>query len=369
MQAIDVRAPWAFETAAIETGSAPTLHFGGGLLFATSAQAGTVTIIDPHAWEVLRVVSLGEGSEPDDVSAVSRRRAYVSRRGATHLLRLDPCTGETAEGIDLRPLADADGIPDLGSTVRDGRRLFVQVRRLNGDAPGGFEHPAQIGVIDLATEELVDVDAQTAGVQGIALEGTLPKTRMQVVRSPRRLVVGASGGFFDEGGIELIDLATLDSLGLVVREADAQVGADLGSFVMTKRDRGYLTYSTDLLLSSHLHQFAVDGTVVPEQLHVSVDYFAPALAHDPPSQNLFVPEAGFGAEGVHVFDARTGRQLTEELIRTSGPPSDLVIVEGGSRRAGGCRAPVEEPPTLVPPTGSRSKQLAEAETESSGPPS
>jgi len=59
----------------------------------------------------------------------------------------------------------------------------------------------------------------------------------------------ASGDFFNDGGMEMIDLATIRSLGLIVREDDGVVGADLGAFVLVAPERGYLTFGADLAVS------------------------------------------------------------------------------------------------------------------------
>ena len=95
------------------------------------------------------MVDLGAASAPEDVAVVSPRRVYVTRRDATHLLRVDPTTGETEEVVDLGVLADADRIPDLGTMAIHRGRLFVQVRRTNFDAPELATLPATIAVIDL----------------------------------------------------------------------------------------------------------------------------------------------------------------------------------------------------------------------------
>jgi hypothetical protein len=298
-------------------------------VYATSPLDGTITVVDARCWTVARVHALKPADEPFDIAVVSRRRAYVSARRATHLLRLDLETGTATQAVDLGPLADPDGVPDMGTLALHHRRLFVQLRRLDDEA-GGFAPPAMLAVVDVPSETLVDVDPVAPGLQGIALEGTSPRFRMQVVPRTPWLFVSATGGFFDAGGIEAIDLRTLRSDGLVIREADGNVGADLGAFVMVAPDRGYLTYSTDLLLSSHLHEFTLAGAIGPE-LNVSLDYFVPALAHDRQSGHLFVPEGSAGETGVRVFDAATGTELTPGPTRTSGAPTDLQLVRRAPR--------------------------------------
>jgi hypothetical protein len=178
------------------------------------------------------------------------------------------------------------------------------------------------------------VDPVREGLQAIELAGTFPKMKMQVVEETRRLFVSATGAFFDAGGIEVIDLDDLRSDGLAIREDDDFTGADLGAFVMVDADRGFLAYSTDLLLSSHLHQFSLDGGVDEAELAVALDYFSPAIGYDPSTDSVFFPVGGSIENGLYVFDAATGERLTDRLIPTSGPPTDLIVLAAIPEPAG-----------------------------------
>src|SRR5262245_45836162 len=320
------RSPWSARQTRRVVGSDAVLgRAAHGQLFALSRSAGTVTLFTVRG-AVRRRFDLGAESELEDMVGAGPCSAYITRRNATRLLHLDLCTGATRESVDLSGWADPDGNPDLGSMLIDDGRLFVQVRRYNQDVAGGFVSPAYLAVVDLATEQLVDVDPARPAVQAIELVGTSPKHRMQVVDATRRLFVGATGGFFDDGGIEAIDLATLRSAGLVLREADGTAGADIGPFIMITPERGYLVFSTDLTLSSHLHGFSLSGGVDPEELNVSVDYAVPALAHDPVAGTLFLPDGVVNRQGLHVFDAASGLRLSNKPIPTGGPPTDVLLL-------------------------------------------
>ncbi len=327
LQAMSTEPPWVFQTAPLQISSDSVLRSAGGRVYVVGRAEGTVAVVARDTWTTLQVYPLGGGSEPLDIAVVGPELGYVARRTATHLLRLNLLTGASAEVVDLGVFADADGVPDLGMmTVHEGR-LFVQIRRVTLAERGGFALPAYLAVMDIASEQLIDVDPTTPGVQAIELQGAAPKGKMQVVRQTRILFVSASGDFFDAGGIEMIDLDTLQPIGMAVRESDGNVGADLGAFVMVTPDRGYLVCGTDLLLSSHLMPFTVSGGVEPgPELHFSLGYFAPTLVHDPATDTFFFPEGGFDGYGVHVFDALTGTRLTPEPVATTGQPTDLVLL-------------------------------------------
>lgn len=323
---MEVRRPWSVRTDLVRVGRQTVLHAHGALVYAVSPEEGAIREIDPRRGKVLRAVFLGPNTLPQDVLVVDGRRAYVSRLDAKHLLRIDLRTGAATEAVDLSPFGDADGLPEATRLATDGRRLFVQLQRRDRDT-GLALQPSILAVVDLATERLVDVDRRRPGVQGIELAGTFPKMPMQVFTPREQMLLAATGGDFDHGGLELVDTRRLRSLGLLVREADGLTGSDLGAFVGTRPRAGFLVFTTDLTLSSHLHRFDADG-VDPEELAVTVDYFAPTLILDAPTRQLFFPDGGAFPPGIRVFDSRTGRPLSEGVVETGGRPSDLVLVGG-----------------------------------------
>ncbi len=323
VRAIGTSSPGRFDTPPLEVGLDAVLRFSRGTLYAVSRSGGTIHAIDAEAWAILRVYELGAASHPEDIAVVSSAAAYITRADATRLLRLDLSTGETAEVVDLSPFADGDGVPDLLMMAVFENRLFVQIRREVAGA-GTFVPPALVAVVDLASEEVIDVDPARPGVQAIELAGTAPKLKMQVLAASRQLFVSATGVFHDDGGIEIIDLDSLESAGVVIRELGDFTGPEIGAFVLTRTDRGYLTFSTDFIVSSHLKGFTLAaGVDPPPDLETTVEYTAPAIAHDPRTDALFFP---VGAAGVVVFDAGTAARLTSEPIPTGGEPADLELL-------------------------------------------
>lgn len=326
LRSFPAAAPWEFDTPELNVGAGATLRYAGGLLYVVSRTDATVAVVDPADWTVLQTQSVGSGREPVDIAIVAPDLAYVSCADETHLLRFNPITGETTPIVDLSGFADPDGVPDLGMMTVHENRLFLQIQRRDS-TNFGFVPPGMIAVVDLATEQLIDVDPLAPGVQAIELQGTAPKFKMQIVESTRRLFVSASGEFFDAGGIEMIDLDTFASLGLVVREEDDMVGADLGAFVLVTPDRGYLTFSTDLALSSHMVEFTVTGGVVPSgALFETVGYFVPTLPHDPPSGTIYFPDGGSFPSAVHALSGADGSHLATITLGASMLPTDVLVI-------------------------------------------
>lgn len=324
---LESAAPWGWASPPLSTDPGCVLHAAHGYLFAMSPVSGGVTRIAVEPWGVSDSHTLAPPHRLEGLAAASPERVYLTRSDSTHLWRFDHDTGNLAAVTDLAPLADADGNPDLGRLVIHGGHLIVQVRRFPEQGPWPPDLLPLLAWVDLSTETLIDLDPSKPGVQGLELLGTAPKLRMQILPRAGRLYVSSTGAFLDEGGIEEIDLVHRVSLGLIVREDDHQTGADIGPFVMTRPGRGFLAFSTDFALSSHLVGFRVPGGIDPAgELHVSLNYFAPSLVHAPSQGLVFLPHAESGAPGLHVFRASDGARLTPSPIPTDAPPTDVELL-------------------------------------------
>jgi hypothetical protein len=313
--ALDAAPPYAFTTPELAVGADGLVRAALGRVYHLSRSSGALTVIDPQSWTPVNSFALGAGSEPRDIAVIDADAAYVSRRSARYLLRIDLASGAKEDAVDLAPLGAGDGNPAMDTMLVRAGRLYLQ---LAGEP--GSPQPHAIAVIDLATETLVDADPAEPGIQGIALVGTGPRFKMQRVPRSNRLLVSATGAFHDNGGFELVDLDTMDSLGLVVREQE-EAGADAGAFTMVDAQRGWLVFSTDLLLSSHLHAFTLTGGMDPAEADVALDYFAPHLVYHAASNTLFWPEPN----GVQPFDATTGAQRAGPTP-LDGLPTDLELL-------------------------------------------
>jgi hypothetical protein len=317
--------PWGFVTPPHSIGAGATVRYAAGRLFIASAAQGTLTTFDPDAWAPLQVYNLGPGSAPQDVAVANLQRAYATRQTASHLQRVNLDTGASTEVVDLRPLCGGGEIQQRMMAIHEGR-LFVQI--VCPDSTG------RLAVMDLATEQLIDVDPDQPGVQAIALQGRAPRFKMQVWPARRRLYLSATGDFFDAGGLEVIDLDALRSEGLAIRESDGMVGADMGAFRLVRDDRGFLTFSTDFALSSHLVPFMLPSGKTGPEAFVTLGYFVPVILHDPAADLLFLPAAGGVPPGAYVFDAVTGASLGDVRLPLSGVPTDLAFYDSGCLQPG-----------------------------------
>jgi hypothetical protein len=99
---------------------------------------------------------------------------------------------------------------------------------------------------------------------------------------------------------------------------------------LVEPNRGYLVFTTDLTISSHMTSFSLLDGVSDVNLHTEVDFLAPDLAYDAASETLFFPSSGFADPGIHVFDATTGQRLNAEVVAAEGRPTDLAMIDGNA---------------------------------------
>lgn len=314
---LEVEPPYGLVDTPIPLAADGLLRAAPGVLLHLSRSDGVVTRIDPARWRIEASFDLGSADAPRDLVFVGPDRVWVTRGAASSLLELDLATGSTRDVVDLAPLgAGAKGLAMETALAYEGR-VYVQLRGQHGDPAGSHF----LAVIDIATESLVDADPEAPGTQAITLAGTAPRFKMQIVPGRDELLLSATGAFQDSGGLERIDLETLESQGVAVREFVDVAGNDLGVFVMMDADRGWLVYSTDIVLSSHLHPFTLsEGGNTPEAAN-SLCYFAPAIVFDTATNTVFWPEP----TGVRAFDASSGLARAD-ATPLDGEPTDIELL-------------------------------------------
>jgi DNA-binding beta-propeller fold protein YncE len=265
--------------------------------------------------------SVGNGSNPYDIEVISESKAYVSRLARTELLIVDPRSGRELGTVDLASFGDADGFPEMAEMVVVGSRLYVACQLLDtstfAPAPQGL-----IVVVDIETDRIVDMDPDLDGAQGWTLAAGNP---LSLVALGNQLFVSETAAFLDtEGGIEVIDLPSGPSRGLVVTEA--ALGGDVGALDMVNPTRGYIVVS-DASFANHVVPFDLATGAVGEPLAGHSSGFTPSIAVD--GNRLVVADTGtFDGSipaGLLIFDVDTN-MLTAGPISTGLPPSDIAVL-------------------------------------------
>ncbi len=267
--------------------------------------------------------STGNGTNPHDIAFVSEEKAYISRYGRTHLLVVNPVTGDSLGTVDLSTFADADGLPETSQLAVHGGHLFAACHRLdreNGWAPTEF---SAIAVVDVTTDELVDADPDTEGTQGIVMTGSNPSG---AALRGGKWYLSAVNSYTDltDGGIEVIDLANLRSEGIMLDETTA--GGNPGSLVMTSDRDGYAVITDEYFVNTVKRLDLATQSVSPGLEGLSGGS-VPGLGLF--GTRLFVLDQGsFGdpaSAGVKIYDVNSD-DLLAGPIGTGLPPSSIAFL-------------------------------------------
>jgi hypothetical protein len=266
--------------------------------------------------------STGNGTNPHDMVFVSESKAYISRYVHSQLLIVNPGTGDSLGVVDLSEFSDSDGFPEMSQLALYNSHLFVVCQRLdqnNGFAPTDF---SVIAVVDVTTDQVVDVDVSAIGNQGIVMEG---KNSSGASQRGDKWVLSTVNTFGDltDGGIEVIDLANLESEGIVIGEV--ALGGNLNSVAMSSDSRGYVVVS-NANFANLVKGFDLVTKSVSENLSGISGGFVPSLGVF--GERLYVLDRGSFSDpasgGVKVYDVNTN-QLVAGPISTGLPPSTIAF--------------------------------------------
>ena len=321
--ALALEFPWAGDVGLEAVGIQPVVRHFFGNHYVVDTSSGLVQVIDPARFDTIHTFWVDGASRPQDIVLVDPQTAYVSLYDSTLLYKVSPTTGEVLGLVDLAVFADEDGLPEMSMMALDRNHLFVQIQRLDRNLTGSPVPPSYLAVIDVTTDELVDVNPDEAGPPGIQLVGTFPRLKMHRDSRARRLYVNASGKRLSHtGGIEEIDLDALKSLGLLLPE-EGTLG-DLGAFVMVSPDRGYAVAHSDIAASSHLFMFTRQEGRVTGELTMTFDFIR-SMAYDAATALLYFPDPAAPTPGIRVIDTLTNENLTSSPVATGLPPRDLLV--------------------------------------------
>ena len=294
-----------------------------------------IIVLDPADLTTpLAQYSVGNGANPQDIEFAGPDKAYVSRYGSESVLVINPVDGTMLGEINLSGFADGDGLPEMGQMAVVGSRLYVAVQRLENFTPVGASF---VVVIDMDDDSIVDVDLASDGVQGIELSATNPN---ELLALDGRLFVSCVAGFGDrEGGIDVIDLDSNRSQGVVVSEAD--LDGDITGLAMVSSERGYaIVLGSDFVTYSLLPVSISTGTVDAALTGTSNGFIPVALAD---GDRLVVADFGTAEQpgGLLIYEAQTG-DLLQGPISMGLPPVGVALLSDPAT------AVVREPSTVLP---------------------
>lgn len=192
-------------------------------------------------------VSDGFYSNPQDVLLFSAQKGYVTPYKGMELFVIDPevlsdpavdpaCSSLITGRIDLSQFDD-DGIPQMDQMVVVGTDLFVTLQLLEDSLDLPPKQNGVIAVIDTTTDTL-------KGSIPLSFENPFAATKGLPYDEFQKLIfaggpgnTGITGDALDDGAIEAVDPATMQSAGVLLTGAD--IHANIFDFVIAGTDRAF----------------------------------------------------------------------------------------------------------------------------------
>ncbi len=302
-------------------GDAVARYHQGRIYIIERLGGDNIIVLDPADLRTPVVqFSVGNGANPKDIEFAGPAKAYVSRYGSASLLVVDPRDGTWLGEIDLSGFADADGLPEMEQMAVVGSRLYVALQRLDNFAP---TETSYLGVIDMDSDALVDMDPDAEGVQGIRLAGTNPN---EVIASGQKLIVSGTAGFGDRaGGIEVVDLETNRSEGIAISEE--ALDGDLTGLAMASQEQGFAVVLGGDFVSYYIRPVDLSTGAVGAPLQGHSTGATLALAVD--GARLIATDSGTAdapeKAGLLIYDLSSG-ELLAGPIPTGLPPTGIAIL-------------------------------------------
>jgi hypothetical protein len=291
--------------------------------------ADNIQIVDTDsAFSTIGQYSVGNGSNPHDIRLADGTKAYVSRFEWKTLLVCHPYTGDSLGAIDLSPLADADGIPEMDRMEIIGDRLFVTLNSINHTTwqPDG---PGKVAVIDTEADTLVDCNPDSAGVQPIVLNLMNPYTELRYNPATRDLYVGCLGTWgAEDGGIEIIDPQNLESKGVLMSEVE--LSGDVSDVVLLPDGGGYAVVFEAVPWPDNfarLVRFDEITGLVTDTLYQQTSGSGSSLAGIELNRQmeLYLCDRDLVQPGVRVYDVATNVEL--DFVDVGLPPFDITFIQ------------------------------------------
>lgn len=322
--------PWTILSSGnLKQPTASARCFGGRCVVVHPSPANSLSVVNPSDLTTTTKIQLDSGADPRDVAFIDHKTIVVSQYGKSTLLTIDLDTGNK-EAIDLSVLADADSLPESLRMARCGRRVFVQLLRINHKTDAPTAMGAGLAVIDFnlkGAARVVDADPTTPGKQAIALSGSpnfdMPvncQTDQLYIAEPKPLMKG--GGWYEQ-----VNLKTLKAT-----KSPIVHGAQVGGFAVVAPGLYWLITHTATGPAGNSSHLNLEGGPTNTTYNTFADDKVEELALDLKQDLLFFPDNcelkpsnPHCATGVHVFHARTGEPQPKGVIKLGFPPMELVI--------------------------------------------
>jgi DNA-binding beta-propeller fold protein YncE len=297
--------------------------FGGRVYVVNRLRAANIQIIDPqqgYTTPANAQVSVGNGTNPQDIAFLNANKAYVSRlQNTSRLLILNPTTlailGELELGSLIKP-NDPDGSPEPAYMLVNNGLLYVVLRHLGNFVPVAR---GEIVVIDPVTDSIVKV---------IQLPFTNPFSQLHFSPTLKRILVSCVGNFgVSDSGIVAIDPVT-NTVDPSISITEAAMRGDITDFEIVSSTKAFAIV-TDANFAHSLVTFNPSTgqrlTTVLGPLNVSIPQTAINSRNE---LYVAVNDSTTTTPGVRVFDTVTDRDLIPGPLNVGQlPPSWVLFLE------------------------------------------
>jgi hypothetical protein len=294
--------------------------------------ADSIQIIDPQLGFITPTngeLSVGTGTDPQDIAFVTVNKAYVSRLGSAQLLIINPTTLTRLGVLDLSSLVkpnDSDGSPDPSYMVVCNDKVYVALRHID------FKQSQQpkvanggVVVIDPTTDSIVTM---------IQLHGKNPMSELQCIPTlPLNSIFVSSVGELGviDGGIEAINLGnnTVNAQFIV---SEATMGGDITAFVIVPSPNGLKGFAIveDVHSANSLVTFDPSTGQRLKTIVGPLNMSVPHIAFDSRNQTVYLAVADTqpATSGLRIFDALTDNEITTTPLNVGQfPPQFTLFIE------------------------------------------
>lgn len=322
---------------------------GEGYLFVLNRLShDNVQVLRASDFRLVKQYTTGSGSNPQDITVVSKEVAYLSLLRKPYLLKINPLTGKELGRISLGSYAEVgetkckedkdckgklclqgfcarDGLPEASSLHLHGTKLWVTLQQLDRTKVFAPNNPGRLLIVDTTSDKVT---------RTLTLAGRNP-TQSLVSADKKTLWVVQTGQWFAkddkpvlDGLVEVFDLDKEQSKGVVLREKTLQ--GNLATLALTSGDKVFAILS-GAARNTSLVEISLKSGVVQKTLARSrcVDKAACYSFYGlkwHPSGRLFVADRDPRKPGVRVFSDKTGKELTASPLDVGLPPMSLLFL-------------------------------------------
>lgn len=260
-------------------------------------------------------------TNPHAIAVGPAGEAYLTLYGASELFVLDleqQGTSAIVGTIDLSTFEDEDGVAESSLAIAGPESLAIVVQRLDRGAGFAPVDDDLLVFIDYESTDIIDVDADADGDQGLVLPGTWPRQWRAKAAEPNIIYILNTGILRVELDTKSVDWAVPES-----RFVDAGFGGRLQaqSFVIDDAEgRVYVAAYDEAFLSVSLYRAKLDGSDAFVELAPGLNSVERTLAMV--DDQLWFASTSLGDEGVVRFGLDGELELGP--LDTGLPPYSMI---------------------------------------------